>query len=230
MKTVKFVFFDLWKTLTTSHCREPVYNVQRALGVGVELRDGQEVNFTPNDAFLRHCLTTNISDRRQFAETAASVFGGSVDDKRLAAIGKVLDAETKCVAEFYDVRKTLEALRTQGLPLGIISNLWAFPVPHIFESSHGLGEFFPQEYRVYSFESGHRKPEPEIFLDALERAGLDPEEVLMVGDNLQADCIGARTIGMQAALIDREHLHKQEDLPMGIIHLSELTELVPMLT
>lgn len=231
MDKVKFVFFDLWKTLTTSHCREPVYSVQRALSVGVShtVEGGAGDGFVPNDAFLRHCLTTNISDRRQFAEHAASKFGGRLDDESMAAINKVLDAESGCVAEFYDVRKTLDALKAAGIPLGIISNLWAFPVPYIFESAHGLGDFFPADHRVYSFLSGHRKPEPEIFLDGLERTGLKPEEVLMVGDNLQADCIGARSVGMQAALIDREGLYKQEELPMGIIHLPDLTSMLPLL-
>ena len=51
----------------------------------------------------------------------------------------------------------------------------------------------------------------------------------MVGDNLQADCIGARSVGMQAALIDREGLYKQEELPMGIIHLPDLTSMLPLL-
>ena len=52
----------------------------------------------------------------------------------------------------------------------------------------------------------------------------------MVGDNLTADCIGARKVGMQAALIDRESLYRPDELPMGIIHLSNLTQLPPLLT
>ena len=112
----------------------------------------------------------------------------------------------------------------------MISNLWPFPVEHIFETDHGLGQYFPKELRVYSFETGHRKPEPEIFLDALDRVGLAPEQCLMVGDNLTADCIGARKVGMQAALIDRESLYRPDELPMGIIHLSNLTQLPPLLT
>ena len=40
MKTKKKVFFDLWKTLVTSHCREPVWNLQRAIGHNL---------FTPDD-------------------------------------------------------------------------------------------------------------------------------------------------------------------------------------
>lgn len=53
MDKVKFVFFDLWKTLTTSHCREPVYSVQRALSVGVShtVEGGAGDGFVPNDAF-----------------------------------------------------------------------------------------------------------------------------------------------------------------------------------
>lgn len=231
MENVKVIWFDLWRTLVRSHCAEPVYKLQQILGHGLTLPEGgQEIDdFEPSDDFLKHCLTTDIRDTRQFMENAAAAFSGSVDDSGVDAFTKVIAAESKCVSQYWDVRMTLEALRSAGYRIGLISNLWPFPVQHIFEEDHGLGEYFPRELRVYSFESGHRKPDPEIFLDALDRVGLAPEECLMVGDNLKADCIGSRMVGMNAALIDRDLDHKPEDLPMGIVHLADLTKLMPLL-
>ena len=159
MKAIKVIWWDLWKTLRTSHCREPVHRLQHILGHGVSLSagaEGQEV-FNPDDDFLRHCLTTNQHDVLEFMRTAATKFSGTVDDEKLAAFRTVLSGESTCVAEFWDVRPTLDALRAAGFTQGLISNLWPFPVEHIFETDHGLGQYFPKELRVYSFETGHRK-------------------------------------------------------------------------
>ncbi|MBZ0189641.1 MAG: HAD-IA family hydrolase, partial [Candidatus Obscuribacterales bacterium] len=130
---------------------------------------------------------------------------------------------------FWDVRKTLPQLRERGITIGVVSNLWPFPADHIFEE-HGLGEFFPTDTRIYSFEVGYRKPDPEIFLAAARRFGVHPSECLMVGDNLKADCVGAVEVGMQAALIDRPLEINPEDMPKGVVHLQYLTDLLPRLT
>jgi 4-nitrophenyl phosphatase len=45
------------------------------------------------------------------------------------------------------------------------------------------------------------KPEPEMYLQALERMGLNPEETLVVGDRLETDIAGAQRIGCPTALV-----------------------------
>ena len=46
-----------------------------------------------------------------------------------------------------------------------------------------------------------RKPDVRIFGLACERLGVPPEEVLMVGDNLEADIKGALNVGMKVVYI-----------------------------
>jgi putative hydrolase of the HAD superfamily len=58
---------------------------------------------------------------------------------------------------------------------------------------------------VLSFEVGSRKPEPAIYLEALSRLGLKPDDApncVMVDDQAEY-CDGATAIGMQARLIIR---------------------------
>jgi putative hydrolase of the HAD superfamily len=50
--------------------------------------------------------------------------------------------------------------------------------------------------RFYSYELGVRKPEPQIYRLALTRAGLTPEETLLIDDRLE-NIVGARAVGMQ---------------------------------
>ena len=46
------------------------------------------------------------------------------------------------------------------------------------------------------------KPEPQLFLTALDRAGaVEPEKALVVGDRLDADVAGAAAAGLDAALV-----------------------------
>jgi len=44
------------------------------------------------------------------------------------------------------------------------------------------------------------KPEPPLFRMALERLGLPPSRVAMVGDSVTADIVGARGVGMPTVL------------------------------
>lgn len=45
------------------------------------------------------------------------------------------------------------------------------------------------------------KPSAEFYMAAVESMGLSPPEVLMVGDDLEADVLGALDAGLQAALV-----------------------------
>ena len=54
---------------------------------------------------------------------------------------------------------------------------------------------------VVSEEVGAAKPAPDIFLRALGMIGADPVEALFVGDNPDADVVGAKRLGMPAAWV-----------------------------
>ena len=47
------------------------------------------------------------------------------------------------------------------------------------------------------------KPEPGIFELAIEKAGVPPDQILYVGDNVTDDIESAKKIGIDAILINR---------------------------
>src|SRR5690606_36484350 len=47
---------------------------------------------------------------------------------------------------------------------------------------------------------GYEKPNPRIFLHALSRLG-NPQPVWMIGDNIEADVIGAGQVGIKSILV-----------------------------
>src|SRR2546425_930473 len=87
----------------------------------------------------------------------------------------------------------LRTARSRGLKTGLISNTWGGKVP----ASDALEELF--DVRVLSGEAGVRKPDPEIYLLAAERLGVETGECGFVGD-LPAHVEGARAVGMAGVL------------------------------
>jgi putative hydrolase of the HAD superfamily len=102
--------------------------------------------------------------------------------------------------ELYpEVPEVLQALAAQGYRLGIISN-WTSTLA---ETCRRLGLARYCTVIVSSASAGYAKPHPRIFEIALDRAGVDPERAIHVGDRYETDVIGARAAGMDAVLLKR---------------------------
>lgn len=56
----------------------------------------------------------------------------------------------------------------------------------------------PPDIEVFSYDVGSIKPEPEIYTHVLDQLSLDPGRVLFVGDTVQADIEGPRSVGFRA--------------------------------
>lgn len=68
---------------------------------------------------------------------------------------------------------------------------------------------------------GVKKPNPKIFKHALHMAKATAEESLMIGDNLEADIMGALNFGMDAICFNYHKETLASDI-IGVDHLSEL--------
>ncbi len=102
---------------------------------------------------------------------------------------------------FEDALPVLEELRATGVKIGLVSN--GIRDLTEFVSHHRLDV----DAIVDSRSHGRVKPHPTIFQAALDLLGVAPAEAVMVGDSLEEDVEGARALGMQAILIDRDDRH-----------------------
>lgn len=93
--------------------------------------------------------------------------------------------------------ETLRALKAQGYRLAVVSN-WDATLPEILEVV-GLKRYF--DHLAVSALSGHAKPDPRLFEEALSALGVAPEEAVHVGDS-EADLLGAEAAGVRALLFD----------------------------
>lgn len=57
---------------------------------------------------------------------------------------------------------------------------------------------------VISSDMGIRKPDPRIFLYALEQLNIAAGDAIFVGDNFQEDIVGAKGVGMKTVLVTGE--------------------------
>jgi putative hydrolase of the HAD superfamily len=96
---------------------------------------------------------------------------------------------------FPHVRETLGALREGGLKLGLLSD---FP-PEFKLENLNLGGVW--DAVICSETTGRLKPDPVPFLELARRLGLPPGEILYVGNSVSYDIIGAKRLGMKAALV-----------------------------
>ena len=94
----------------------------------------------------------------------------------------------------------------------------------------GLARYF--EVVVSSAEEGMQKPDPRMFLLALERAGCAPEQAIMVGDRLDNDIVPAKQLGMKTIWIRQgwggvpEPKSAEETPDAQVNSLEELRELL----
>ena len=100
---------------------------------------------------------------------------------------------------YPDVVPAMEALRDDGVRMGVVSN-WDSRLPAILEML-GLGDYF--EALGVSHLEGLEKPDPGLFLCVLRKMGARPEEALHVGDIPAVDYGGARAAGVDCLLVDR---------------------------
>ncbi len=66
---------------------------------------------------------------------------------------------------------------------------------------------------IDSGEEGIEKPDPRLFLRALDRSGASPETTIHTGDLYEIDIVGARGAGLRAVLIDAAGLYEGADCP-----------------
>lgn len=108
---------------------------------------------------------------------------------------EVFFAERQRVDLFDDALPAL-AFWSQRYPLVALSNGNA-DVHRV-----GIGQHFHASVSAQSL--GVAKPDLRIFVAGASAAGVQPHEVLHIGDDAHADCVGALAAGMQVAWLNRD--------------------------
>ncbi len=146
--------------------------------------------------------TTSPERSRRFWHDVYRIFLHELEIPNANGLIDVVYREFTDVANyrvFDDVPPVLERLRAAGSVLGVISNFEEWLDRLLADLA--IRSYFP--VRVISGIEGIEKPDPRIFRLAMERAGVDPERSVYVGDNPEFDIDPALAVGMFPVLIDR---------------------------
>lgn len=123
-----------------------------------------------------------------------------------------------------DAVDVLRRIRERYPVLGLISNTIFPPSAHIGElRRYGLDGFF--DFKIFSSEFGLRKPHPDIFFEAVNRAGWAPPECVYIGDRYMEDVEGPTGIGMHAILKFHTEREYPEDMSYSVRKVTSLSEL-----
>jgi FMN phosphatase YigB (HAD superfamily) len=124
-----------------------------------------------------------------------------------ASTGPIIDAalkiyfgpEEEAYQPYPDAVATLKSLKKQGYRLGLYSNATDDLLVQRLINRNGLRPWLSPTFSSAGW--GWRKPKREPFELIAQRWGLPPEEVVVIGDTLQADILGAQNAGMKSILV-----------------------------
>ena len=119
-----------------------------------------------------------------------------------AGVAAYHDTKFRELTPFDDVIPLLEDLRESGLRLGVITHGRTVKQAEKMVRL-GLVPYFDADAIFISEQIGISKPNPKLYLAALERLGLDPCEVIYVGDNPKHDILPVQGLGMIAVYAAR---------------------------
>jgi len=92
-------------------------------------------------------------------------------------------------------------------------------VQHKKLKNSGIDHYFSTV--TTSEEVGVKKPNPKVFLTALNKANSLPTQSVMIGDSLEADILGANNIGMQTIFYN----YRNESISKKIKSIDSLLEI-----
>lgn len=210
------VFFDLYGTL--AGFSPPRYQIQSEACVqfGITVTpEGVLKGYALADALMarqnavRPIRRLDINQRKDFfSEYERLVLEGDgvrVSKERAWEIWNRVREVPYKLRRFDDVLPVMDLLRTQGIALGLISNI-NFKGDELADNL-GLAPYL--DFTVTSGEVGAEKPHPPIFLAALSKAGMvEPNEAIHVGDQVTSDIQGAKSVGINPVLLDRDGNHR----------------------
>lgn len=226
---IKAVCFDFYNTLATyDPPREKVYaDIASEMGIKAEAKAFFK-SLSAADIYYRNEDSRWRIDERPpedkiafYSDYATRIFSGAGvkinQDMALQVLAKIRGYNWR-FERYEDTLPTLQELEKRGLIIGLISNV-VRDMEAIYQEL-GIQPYL--SFKVTSAEVGCDKPQPEIFLAALSKAQVKPEEAIHIGDQYEADVLGAQGVGMKGVLIDRNnHFPEITDCPR-IRSLSEI--------
>lgn len=213
MAKAKAIVFDLFETL--------LHDIKFDFDTGL--------------SYLHKNILSEDTDKAEFLNYAATYWKDlydkrSEDNSELAFEDELLDFKNKygfkvdnpieeiilnfaieanTVELFNDTISTLEEIKSLGIPVYLLSNsIFKKNVMTKFINKYDLEKYFVNIH--FSADYSIRKPHKDLFKIVFEDikkcdANLEKQQVYFIGDNFEADVIGAQNFGFTPVFINRKN-------------------------
>lgn len=230
MARITTVVFDVYETLaenTTGLWIETFRDICRTQGLDTDHEELFMEWKALEMAFRKERLNLEAPENnppfRTYEQAWRDCFIGAFARLRLdgdaEAAAKKAIKDLGCRQPYQDVVETLPVIQATWRT-GVLSNA---DNDFLFPLMESLGWKFEA---VLSSEMARAyKPLPGPFLLITEMLGVDPGEVLYVGDTLYDDVLGAQRVGIKAAWLNRLGTPHDPEYPKPDYELRSLTEL-----
>ncbi|MGS6472834.1 HAD family hydrolase [Pseudomonas aeruginosa] len=181
---VRGIVFDAFGTLLRiGHRRQPFLQLMKL---------ARAAGRRPRTDDARQLMVENLG-----LAAAAEHFQVPLQSRQLAELEQDLFQELASVRLYPDALPAIERLQGAGLRVAVCSNLaapYAIPVQLLLP---GLDAY------CWSFAVGAIKPEPAIYAQVAQQLGCPVDSLAMIGDTLDADCLGPRRCGLHGFHLQR---------------------------
>lgn len=203
---IRTLFFDVGSTLVYGPSVPALVAELLAMeGRAITPDEVQEaMGRMPRDLLARRATVRTEAEEQEYHTEALPVLLQllGLTDLNGAMLNRLLEnlyGYSSFYSMYPEVLPVLEALRTKGLQLGVISN-WEPSLSRLLRDFE-IDTYF--QVIVPSMAVGFAKPDPRIFALALERAGAAPNEAIHVGNRLEEDVQGAAAAGIRPVWLNR---------------------------
>lgn len=168
-----------------------------------------------------------VSITDEFREILSTLGVSSYTDEDLQ---KIIKVHSEPFIKHVQIRKgtkpLLKLLQQNKIKLGIVANIYSEAMNPVLEREKLL-HFFTTI--IPSVDVRYRKPDPTIFQLALNQLHLQPQEVIMVGDNPTNDIQGAHNLGIQTVRLLRGPNRTKPDIVKPDFKIRNISNLISII-
>ncbi len=198
MTDLRAVLFDIDDTLfsTTVFASRARQEAVRAM-VRMGLAASEEEVFRELQEVLREFGSNYSQHYQKLLMRLPRAVLGNLNAALVESAGVVAYHDTKfgSLEPFPDVLPLLAKLQGVGIQTGIITHGWTIKQAEKLIRLGILPHVDPEAVFI-SDQVGISKPNPKLYALALERLGLEPQQVMYVGDNLEHDIAPPASLGI----------------------------------
>ena len=228
---MKAIVFDIGQTITYypiplnwSKLHRPAFE-SVAEKLGLEFTEEEYVHF--GEVLTKYNTRINPREKEYSSDTIFSEMleGTSVDTSLMSDIKREFYSFFRVDTKVYpEAEETLKKIKDMGIRTATLSD-----VPYGMDNEFALGDIGPLiryiDLPLTSNDTGYRKPCREGLIMIADKLGIDPSEMIFVGDEIK-DMVCAHNAGTKAILINRTDEDKDYGQDMEIRDLRELIDIL----